>query len=111
MTDADLGSIKRTAAAYGLGSLPPETPLAGPVYGFKHPDHEPWVFVLDWHWRKRWIRFHKTFIDRLQAAGLVVHQERGAGRNCSVQAANLTGALEICTAGLSRPPSSHGRVL
>lgn len=104
LTDDDLARIKRTAAEYGLDSLPAGITLKGPAYGFKHPDHKPWVFVLDWHWRKRWVRFHKSFIDRLKAAGLVVHEERGAGRNCSVEATRLIEALEICMANLSRPP-------
>jgi hypothetical protein len=103
LSDSEFSEIERTAKAYNIDSQPHAPTLKGGFYAFKHPERKDWVFGLDWVWRQRLIRFHRDFIPRLQAAGLVVAVEKGGGKNCTVREQDLRNALGLCTAAFSRP--------
>src|SRR3974390_3148085 len=95
LSQEGLAGVTRLAAEHGLEALPFRPTKAGGNYPFQRPDgYSPWVFVIDWHWRKGWVRFHKKFIPRLEQANLIVDRE--ATRNCSVRYSDFRQALRIC---------------
>jgi len=100
LTETDFADIKRIAAEYQIEALPFAPTKAGGNYGFQHPKQKgtvgAWVFVIDWHWRRRWVRIHRQFIPRLEQANLVVSREAGAGRNCSIRYSDFRQALQLC---------------
>jgi len=102
---SDLAEVKKTSGAYGIEEQPFAATKQGGVYAFRHPEHprkSDWTFVLDWHWNKGWVRFHRRFVEELQAAELVVDAQRGGGKNCSVKYEDLRKALDLCCASTSR---------
>jgi hypothetical protein len=90
-----LAEITLIAAEYKVEPLPFRTTKKGGNYPFRHISQAtPWAFVIDWHWRVGWLRFHKEFIPQLERAGLVVDRE--ATRNCSIKYNDLRKALRLC---------------
>jgi hypothetical protein len=108
LTETDFAEIKRTAAEYQIEELQFRPTKKGGNFPFQHiAQGRPWVFVIDWHWRRRCLRFDKTFIARLQKAGLVFGSpENGAGMNCSVRYEDFTKALQLC---VSETPAQRTR--
>lgn len=97
LSDLDFDDIRQIAAEYQVEEYPyRERKRDGGYYPFHRRD-KTWVFVIDFHWNKRWLRFNKAFIPQLEQAGLVVAKEAGAGRNCSVRYQDFRQALRLCT--------------
>jgi hypothetical protein len=98
LSDTDYAEIKRTAAEYQIEELPFRPTKKGGNFRFRHiAQGRPWVFVIDWDWKRRCIRFDKTFIPRLEEAGLMFGApEQGGGQNCSVGYKNFPEALRLC---------------
>jgi hypothetical protein len=98
LSETDFADIKRTATEYQIEELPFRETQKGGNHPFQHiAQGRPWVFVIDWDWKHRRLRFDKTFIPRLSEAGLVVGlPEAGAGENCSVEYKDFTKALHLC---------------
>jgi hypothetical protein len=105
ITPSELTEIEEAAAKHGvLLRLPVKEYADGlPKYGFWHADAQAWVFVIDWDWRKRRIRFHKRFIETLRQNGILASVEKGGGKNCSVEERDFAQALQLCTVGLTQP--------
>ena len=102
LSGSDLAEIRKAAGAYGIEEQPFAETQTGGVYAFRHPGHprkSDWTFVLDWHWNKHWVRFHRRFIDKVPAE-LIVDIEKKKGGNFSVRYEDLKKALDICTSTL-----------
>jgi hypothetical protein len=101
LSRSELAEIEKAAAAYGIEARPFRVTQKGGNYPFWQTEELRsgyWTFVIDWDWKKRRVRFHRRFVERLLAAGLVVDTERGAGKNCSVEYKYLKAALGLCSA-------------
>jgi hypothetical protein len=97
LSETDFAEIKRIAAEYQIEELLFRPTKKGGNVPFQHvAQGRPWVFVIDEHWRRRWLRFDKTFIPRLEEANLVVHREKRGGKNCSVRYQDFIQALRLC---------------
>jgi hypothetical protein len=105
ITPGDLARIETAAAKYGLRLRPSTKKYADghPKYHFDHAEQELWIFVIDSDWRKRRIRFHKRFLEKLQQNGLLASEENGAGENCSVEEKDFDDALRLCMVALIQP--------
>jgi hypothetical protein len=102
---SDLAEVRMVAAAYGVEEQPfAPTKQGGSTHSGTPSSPENLIghFVLDWHWNKHWVRFHRRFIGKLEAAELVIHRENGGGKNCSVRYEDFKKALDICCTSTSR---------
>ena len=99
LSETDFAEIRRVAAEFQVEELHFRQTKKGGNYPFQHISRvTPWVFVVDWHWRRRWLRFNKEYILRLDQAGLLVDRE--AHRNCSISYKDFTKALQLCVSDI-----------